>query len=96
MADLLQKSYQETLDSYGEPKGKLAQAQVTETETETTSTPKEKPISEQIGEFLTKDYGKLKSVEANGKMVQLPEVTDEQFDSDFAKAFRMLRSQEGA
>ncbi len=95
MPEMLKDSLQAALKDYGEPRGKVAQTAELELENATNapSETKELTIEEQMGKYLGKDYGKVNTVETpDGKKVSLPEVTDTEFDDDFANAFKALNA----
>lgn len=85
MGSILKESFESALKSYGDPKGKVAASS-----TETNDTPEVKPeptVEETMGSYLQRNYGAIK----DGK----PEFSDQDFQDDFSKAFKLLNQQKG-
>lgn len=87
MPNLLKTSLEQTLNDYGEPRGKIAQTAAEELEKATEAPPEAPKISieDQMAKYLTKEYGAVKD--------DKPVVSDEEFNDDFGKAFKALNDQ---
>jgi hypothetical protein len=86
--DEVAKSFERTLELFGDPRGSVAEEEVKEE-----STTEVKAPEPEIPEHLTKDWGNLKSVTLpDGKTTLQPEFTDEDFRAGLAEELRRTRS----
>lgn len=86
--DEVAKSFERTLELFGEPRGSVAEEEVKEE-----SNTEVKAPEPELPEHLTKDWGNLKSVTLpDGKTTLQPEFTDDDFRAGLAEELRRTRS----
>jgi len=93
LQDVLAQTFQKTIDEYGVPRGGLIDPNDPdsyEVETEETTAPS--PEEELLTIIKGKNYGALKEISVGGKKVLQPEISEEEFAADFAKALRRNRA----
>ena len=90
LPEILHKSFQETIDRFGAPRGGLIQGDTEDSETATVSlapTPEE-----ELATLMSREYGAVTKGESlSGKATFTPDVSDADITADMAKAMRIAR-----
>jgi hypothetical protein len=91
------KGLQETLDRYGTPRGSLLskdEVEFVDEEKEAEQAAQHTPEAQLQALLDGKNYSGFKSVQRGDKTVDVPEVSDDEFQADFARAMKLLNSRE--
>jgi hypothetical protein len=88
---ILAESFQEAVNIFGSPRGKLINPDDVEFVNETT-TESVDPVEELSALLRDKQYGGMKTVKTHGgKEVSMPSVSDDEFATDMAKFLKARR-----
>lgn len=88
----LKETFQKSIDTFGTPRGGLVDPDNPDTyEIEQDETPAPSPEEELMAAIKGKNYGALKEVEKGGRKTIVPEISDDEFADDLAKAMRAAR-----